>query len=81
MYVASVYYNLNNNDDNESSAAPLHMCSRWVLYNEPAGSRRDMRGCAVFPELQRVDHLTCSSSLVFNGISDPKYERRLWLYV
>ena len=31
MYVASVYYNLNNNDDNESSAAPLHMCSRWVL--------------------------------------------------
>ena len=31
MYVASVYYNLNNIDDNESSAAPLHMCSRWVL--------------------------------------------------
>ena len=31
MYVVSVYYNLNNNDDNEGSAAPLHMCSRWVL--------------------------------------------------
>ena len=31
MYVTSVYYNLNNNDDNESSAAPLHICSRWVL--------------------------------------------------
>ena len=31
MYVASLYYNLNNNDDNESSAAPLHMCSHWVL--------------------------------------------------